>query len=492
MSAIIEPTGTRTDTVTAPTRLTAVPEQGAADETAPLWVRALAAHPKALLMLFDAVAAAVGLAVGPRLVGQQGPTPIASWAVLAGGFFLLAGTFSRLYQARFTALRGDEFRRIVMTGSWMAAAVVIGAWGAARPVERSWLLIAFVSVVAAVTTEREVSRALLDAVRKRGRMLRRAVVIGTNEEARSLQKLIESDPTTGYEMIGLVEPPCTRAGDPNLAMEAMIEDIERLGVDSVLVASSAVDSASTTRVIRRLADADLNVELTSTLRDVAIRRLTVRPIGPFPVMYVEPRERGGWRARAKRTFDVALAGIVLLLVAPVMLTATIAIKIDSPGPVFFGQSRVGRHGRRFRVLKFRTMVIDAEDRLAELRAQNEADGPLFKMADDPRITRVGRFLRKTSIDELPQLWNVLRNEMAMVGPRPALPTEVEEWDHDLHERLRVKPGITGMWQVHGRSNADFGEYARLDLYYVHNWSLTVDLAILARTLPAVLRSSGAY
>jgi exopolysaccharide biosynthesis polyprenyl glycosylphosphotransferase len=272
----------------------------------------------------------------------------------------------------------------------------------------------------------------------------------------------------------------------------MIEDIERLGVDSVLVASSAVDSASTTRVIRRLADANLNVELTSTLRDVAIRRLTVRPIGPFPVMYVEPRERGGWRARAKRTFDVALAGLVLLVVTPVMVAATIAIKIDSPGPVFFGQSRVGRHGRRFRVLKFRTMGIDAEDRLAELRTQNEADGPLFKMADDPRITRVGRFLRKTSIDELPQLWNVLRNEMSMVGPRPALPAEVEEWDHDLHERLRVKPGITGMWQVHGRSNADFGEYARLDLYYVHNWSLMVDLAILARTLPAVLRSSGAY
>jgi lipopolysaccharide/colanic/teichoic acid biosynthesis glycosyltransferase len=159
--------------------------------------------------------------------------------------------------------------------------------------------------------------------------------------------------------------------------------------------------------------------------------------------------------------------------------------------VFFAQNRVGRNGRNFRVWKFRTMVVDAEARLDELREQNEADGPLFKMREDPRITRVGRFLRKTSIDEIPQLWNVLRNEMSMVGPRPALPTEVEDWSQDLHERLRVKPGITGMWQVHGRSEADFEEYARLDLYYVHNWSLTVDLAIVARTVPAVLRSHGA-
>jgi exopolysaccharide biosynthesis polyprenyl glycosylphosphotransferase len=272
----------------------------------------------------------------------------------------------------------------------------------------------------------------------------------------------------------------------------MMEDIRRLDADSALVAASSIDSADTTRVIRRLADDDLNVELTSTLRDVAIRRLTVRPIGPFPVMFVEPRERGGWRARAKRAFDVSLAGLGLILAAPILAVAGLAIKLDSPGPVFFGQRRVGRRGRTFRVWKFRTMVADAEARLDELRGQNEADGPLFKMRNDPRITRVGRFLRKTSIDELPQLWNVLRNEMSMVGPRPALPGEVQDWDQDLHERLLVKPGITGMWQVHGRSDADFEEFARLDLYYVHNWSLTVDLAIVARTIPTVLRSHGAY
>ena len=490
MSASIEPLA---ETVTGSVPILApAADLGIGTDTAPRWVRTLAAHPKAWLMSFDAIAAALGLAIGPRLVGQHGLEPTASWAVLAGVFFLVAGTFSRLYQARFTALRGDEFRRIVVTGAWMAGAVVIGAWAIAAPVERSWLLAAFVSVVVAVTLEREVSRTLLDAVRRRGLLLRRAAVIGTNEEARSLQSLIDHDPTTGYRLVGLVEPPDSRSGDPHLALEAMMEDIRRLEADSILVAASAIDSASTTQIIRRLADDDLNIELTSTLRDVAVRRLTVRPIGPFPVMYVEPRERGGWRARAKRLFDATLAGIGLLLLTPVLALVTVAIKLDSPGPVFFGQIRVGRHGRSFRVWKFRTMVVDAERQLDALREQNEADGPLFKMREDPRITRVGRFLRKTSIDELPQLWNVLRNEMSMVGPRPALPAEVEDWDHDLHERLRVKPGITGMWQVHGRSNADFEEYARLDLYYVHNWSLMVDVAIVARTIPTVLRSSGAY
>lgn len=479
-TGVIDLTVTRPVDVTAPSPPTA------------LWIRALAARPKAWLMAFDAAAAAVGVAVGPQLLGQPGPEPTLSWAVLAGAAFLVAGVFSRLYQARFTALRGDEFRRTLIAGLWMAAAVVIGAWAIAVPVHRSWLLAAFVSVVVAVTLEREIARTLLDTTRRRGLLLRRAVIIGTNEEARSLHGLIDADPTTGYRVEGLVKAPDDRGQDPQLGLEAMLDEIRALGADSVLVASSAIDAASTTRVIRRLADEDLNIELSSTLRDVAIRRLTVRPIGPIPVMFVEPRERGGWRARAKRTFDLVVAGLVLALTAPVLAVAAVAIKVDSRGPVFFGQTRVGRDGRRFRVWKLRTMVVDAEARLIDLRDRNEADGPLFKMKDDPRITRVGRFLRRTSIDELPQLWNVLRDEMSMVGPRPALPAEVEEWDQDLHERLRVKPGITGMWQVHGRSDADFEEYARLDLYYVHNWSLTVDLAIVGRTIPTVLRSHGAY
>ena len=157
----------------------------------------------------------------------------------------------------------------------------------------------------------------------------------------------------------------------------------------------------------------------------------------------------------------------------------------------FKQERIGRNGRRFKVLKLRTMVVDAEARLAAIAHLNEADGPLFKVKDDPRITRVGRFLRKTSLDELPQLVNVMRNEMSMVGPRPALPREVLEWDEELRNRLRVRPGITGMWQVNGRSDTSFEDYQRLDLYYVDNWSLVTDLLIVLKTVPAVLFSRGA-
>jgi exopolysaccharide biosynthesis polyprenyl glycosylphosphotransferase len=209
------------------------------------------------------------------------------------------------------------------------------------------------------------------------------------------------------------------------------------------------------------------------------------------LIYVEQIQRGGWRAVAKRVFDITVAVAALVLTAPITLVAAVAIKRSSSGPVIFAQERVGRDGETFRVFKFRTMVVDAEERLAELRAQNEADGPLFKMKQDPRVTKVGAFLRRLSIDEIPQFINVLRGEMSVVGPRPALPAEVAGWTEDVHDRLRVLPGITGMWQVSGRADTTFDEYKRLDLYYVDNWSLAHDARIVCKTFAAVLAQRGA-
>jgi exopolysaccharide biosynthesis polyprenyl glycosylphosphotransferase len=206
---------------------------------------------------------------------------------------------------------------------------------------------------------------------------------------------------------------------------------------------------------------------------------------------VGPMHRGGWRERAKRSFDVVGAIVALVLASPLLLLTAIAIKLDSRGPVLFRQQRVGKDGEPFDLLKFRSMVVGAEDRLHELQELNEASGPLFKMAEDPRVTRVGRVLRRLSIDEIPQFWTVLRGKMSIVGPRPALPTEVHAWSPELHQRLRVKPGITGMWQVSGRSDATFDDYVRLDLYYVDNWSLITDLVIMAKTIPTVLSRKGA-
>src|SRR5579885_2784098 len=200
----------------------------------------------------------------------------------------------------------------------------------------------------------------------------------------------------------------------------------------------------------------------------------------------------GWQGLAKRIVDVVAAAALLVLLAPVLLLITIAIKLESRGPVLFRQTRLGKDGCSFTFLKFRGMVADAEARQAELDALNEADGPIFKMKRDPRVTRVGRFIRKTSLDELPQLWNVLRGEMSLVGPRPPVPKEVSRYEPWQHGRLAVKPGMTGLWQVSGRSNIRFSEMVRLDFEYIEHWSLLLDMKIVLLTFVAVIRTDGAY
>jgi exopolysaccharide biosynthesis polyprenyl glycosylphosphotransferase len=210
------------------------------------------------------------------------------------------------------------------------------------------------------------------------------------------------------------------------------------------------------------------------------------------MLHVEHPRLTGARRVIKDVVDVTLAGLLLLLLAPVLAMLAVLIRAESPGPAFFRQVRVGKDGRRFRIVKFRTMAADAERRLPELRAGGGPTGVLFKMRDDPRISRVGRFLRRYSLDELPQLINVLRGQMSLVGPRPPLPSEVDAYPSDMRRRLAVKPGLTGLWQVSGRADLPWEEAIRLDLRYVENWSLSLDLVILMRTVSAVLRGAGAY
>jgi exopolysaccharide biosynthesis polyprenyl glycosylphosphotransferase len=199
-----------------------------------------------------------------------------------------------------------------------------------------------------------------------------------------------------------------------------------------------------------------------------------------------------WQVLTKRALDVALASLGLIALSPIFLVIAVAIRLDSPGPIIFRQRRIGKGGAEFTCLKFRSMCVDAEARVADLKGHNEATGPLFKIRRDPRRTRVGRFLRRTSLDELPQLWNVLRGEMSIVGPRPALASEVQEYAAWHERRLEVAPGITGLWQVSGRSDLTFDEGVLLDVYYIENWSLFLDLRILLKTIPSVLLGSGAY
>jgi lipopolysaccharide/colanic/teichoic acid biosynthesis glycosyltransferase len=244
-------------------------------------------------------------------------------------------------------------------------------------------------------------------------------------------------------------------------------------------------------LVRRLTDSGYHVAISSSLLDIDPVRMQLQTIDGRSVIYVDRVIRDGWRSRAKRIYDVLLSALMLVLATPILVVSAVLIKLTSKGPVLFRQERVGQHGRIFKIVKLRTMEVDAEARKAELEAHNEADGPLFKKQHDPRVTKVGRILRRLKIDELPQLYCVLRGTMSMVGPRPALPDEVAMWDDVTRERLRVPPGVTGMWQAFRDEETSFELYRRLDLYYVDNWSLVHDVRICARTVSIVLNGRGA-
>ena len=246
---------------------------------------------------------------------------------------------------------------------------------------------------------------------------------------------------------------------------------------------------------------DLTVALEGTPIDLAVapspfavvsRRMTVESVANVPILHVEQIRLQRGKAFAKRTLDLLVASVLAVVLAPVALLAALATKLYDRGPVGFSQRRIGKDGEPFVLHKFRTMVVGAEDRLEHVRHMNEAGHAFFKIREDPRVTRLGRFLRKWSIDEIPQLWNVLKGDMSMVGPRPPLPTEVERYQSWQRRRLRVRPGITGVWQVSGRSEVPFDEAVRMDLFYIENWSLGYDLFLLAKTVLAVLGRRGAY
>jgi exopolysaccharide biosynthesis polyprenyl glycosylphosphotransferase len=456
--------------------------------------------PKAWLVLADTCTVALAMVLayamrisfgGQDLDGARGAHLLV--AIASGPVWLGLFIRRRLYNVRFLGRRVDEVRRICSAAAFAIMAMTVAAYAFQLPVSRAWLAMTYATAVALMSLEREVVRRVFGALRRSGRMLRGVVIVGCNQEAREVAEMLEADRLLGYEVVGFVDDG-EHAGNGRVLgpVAQTLAVVRRTGANSVIVAASATDLDTSNRLVRELLREGIHVELSSTLRDIAAQRLTVRPLGRFPVVYLEPCESSGWRAFAKRAFDIAVASTVLIATAPFAVIIALAIKLESRGPVIFRQDRVGRDGKVFGFQKFRSMRDGAHAMWIDLRAQSDVSGPIFKMKDDPRVTRVGRLLRKASIDELPQLWNVLRGEMSLVGPRPALPEEMSMWDEPLHDRLRVRPGITGMWQVSGRSDAAVDDYTRLDLYYVDNWSLVVDLVIILKTIPVVLFGRGAY
>jgi exopolysaccharide biosynthesis polyprenyl glycosylphosphotransferase len=312
---------------------------------------------------------------------------------------------------------------------------------------------------------------------------------------------LQQDALLGYVVVGTAT---ADGSDEPIIVDGRRHDIvatthtvatvaQELDADTIIVASQPSDDPDYVRRLSwQLEGRAAELVLSSRLTDVAGPRVSFRPVDGLPLIHVRIPVYEGGQHLLKRALDVAVSATALLVLLPLLPVLALAIVLDSPGSVFFRQTRVGRDGREFRMLKFRSMRDSTDAELAALRAANEGAGPLFKLKADPRVTRVGRFLRRHSIDELPQFWNVLIGDMSIVGPRPPLPHEVTSYDGTVYRRLYIKPGITGPWQVSGRSDLSWDDSVRLDLRYVENWSVMNDLMIMWRTAKVMIDPKGAY
>ncbi|MEA2434601.1 MAG: hypothetical protein QOG54_2058 [Actinomycetota bacterium] len=362
---------------------------------------------------------------------------------------------------------------------------------------RGWALLAMGSGFVMVGGERLVIRKVLHFMRRRGGDTTRTIVLGSNHEARTVARTLEREGWLGYKILGFVddELPVGQEVDGHSVIGST-SDLRDLIYSNratlVLVAASAFETPRLNRLFWELQDMDVDLQVTSGTIDLMASRMTVQSVAGVPLLYVRRTGMDRLQRTLKRGLDVLGAGLGLLFLSPLLAVIALRIRRDSPGPVFFRQVRVGRDGEHFEVWKFRSMYIDAEDRKAELEHMSEGPGLLFKLKDDPRVTKVGATLRRYSFDELPQLWNVLKGEMSLVGPRPALPSEVEQYDDWVRNRLKVRPGMSGLWQVSGRTETSFSDYVRYDLFYIQNWSLSLDLWILWRTFRAVFGAEGAH
>ena len=402
--------------------------------------------------------------------------------------------WQRLYAERDDIRMLQDVLRVVSATAMGALGYILLAWPINLDLPRATVGVAVLALIPALLAERQLIRIWVRRGRRKGRGLRPVAIMGSNSEAIQLAESLV-DPLLGRRVVGFIaakrDVPGQLCGVEVRYSTNPAATAADMGVEGVVIAATALDSSAPTGLLRSFLDRGIGVEMTSALTGVANDRIHVHTLGPHPLIAIDPGFRGGWRAIAKRAFDLVVGSLLLLLASPVVAAACLAVLIESGRPLFFSQDRLGHRGRRFKVHKIRTMVVGAETMRSDLEDRNESDGPLFKMSDDPRVTRVGRVLRKFSIDEIPQLWNVIKGEMSLVGPRPALAHEADDWSDELRNRLRVRPGITGMWQVNGRSDASFDEYERLDLFYIDNWSILTDISILVRTVPVVLFRKGA-
>jgi exopolysaccharide biosynthesis polyprenyl glycosylphosphotransferase len=412
--------------------------------------------------------------------------------------------FNRAYEGRFVGVGPAEFQRIFRAFLHLTALVAFVSFATGADLSRGFIVLALPFALTLDLIGRYAARKYLHAKRSAGRAMRSVLAVGDPEAIASFTAMLRRDQYAGMHVVGACVPgeisdqiagQLDEIGVPLLGdVDAILDSAQFIGADTVAVISSGLIGPEKLRWISwQLEDSHVQLVVSPGLIEVAGPRLHIQPVAGLPLLHVEQPQFGGFRRFVKSAFDRTVAGLSLLLLSPILLGLAVAVRVTSRGSAFFRQTRVGRDGQTFTMVKFRSMYINAEDRLAELQEKNvNADGLLFKMHDDPRVTRIGKFLRKFSLDELPQLINIVVGSMSLVGPRPPLPSEVAQYGDDVRRRLLVKPGLTGLWQVSGRNDLSWEESVRLDLRYVENWSPALDLMILWKTAFAVLGRSGAY
>jgi exopolysaccharide biosynthesis polyprenyl glycosylphosphotransferase len=469
--------------------------------------RSRSAIPVVVLVLDAAVVVGVLLAAAAlreRLDVFVEPTDVSEPLARAGPLMALAWLLvlavRGCYQADVFGAGTDEYKRIVGASALTAGLIGVGSYLAKYQLSRGFFVLSFVIGVLALLIARYAARKVLQLLRLRGHLRRPVLVAGRPGHVDEIAAVFARDRWLGYDVVGallpfeVVELEETVGGIPIVGrVRDAVAAVGAHEAEALFITSSAVRSASEMRELAwDLEGHDVDLIVAPSLTDVAAERVTMRPIGGLPLVYVErPRSREASRW-AKRTFDLVVGFGLLLVASPLLAIAAVRIRLHDGGPVIFRQTRIGRGGTPFDLVKLRTMVVGAEAQRPELESSADPDHPLFKLPSDPRVTKPGRWLRRYSIDELPQLVNVLRGDMSLVGPRPALVSEVAEYDRTTERRLDVRPGLTGLWQVSGRSDLSWPEALRLDLFYVDIWSMRQDLVIVVRTLNAVLRGRGAY
>jgi exopolysaccharide biosynthesis polyprenyl glycosylphosphotransferase len=433
------------------------------------------------------------------------PIPWDFALVMTAAPLVWLGVFSAFGLYRMDQLApAEEFRRVVSAVAMGITAIAVVSFWSKSSFSRIWVALTWLFATLLVLAARKAWHRSIGEMKRDGRLAYRTLIAGTNREAQRLAAAMDSG-ELGFRALGCLATGRSSRSLKDLRIPAsdgglpVVDHVSRVqyairgsSADCVFVASTAVSSEEVKSITKAARLEDVEVRLSANLPEVLTTRLTLQLFDGTMALSLRPVRLTGLQAAAKRTFDLLVSAVMCLISLPLWVGIALAVKLTSSGPVVFRQSRVGQHGRVFTLLKFRTMVNGAEALVKGLQDANEADGPLFKVRKDPRVTRVGRWLRRWSFDEFPQLINVMRGDMSLVGPRPALPTEVAQYREWHHGRLEVRPGITGLWQVSGRAEVTFDEYVRLDMFYIENWSLSYDLFILAKTIPALFSRRGAY